>query len=676
MDDKHESIYLEPSLLATRETNSLSSKWFTSANVCDSYLRKCISCPQINVLNKHLHKTKANINRSLSWDSIATYLRTRLMLKMIDISTLTTDYCQIKLFVNNTNMKDIDNNSSSNEFIENFKNNDIDYYDNLYVGNSIQIRLSPSSGGGDGSSSLDVSPSDYTNLQLLSNNSNDETDDWESDCNSCNCDKTECQLNKTANKLTTISKCRSHITCINAKHRQLANYEYINQDICCHRSNSSDSAIIIPFIDCDIEDDSGSDQSKCDLQTTCNKTDSQMDFESKHYSYDQQLSQTYHLSSHLSTPSVIISDHSTDSDINDNKNDDHNYNEIIQDFDSYFNQTPKCQLRRDSISSISSSTSSLSSLGEEDYVECDIQTTSYKLSPISAWRKVRSLVTSPFIQTYKKQKYPWVQLAGHQGNFICGQTQGTILKKLNATEENCFHLIANDVIKPLVPEYRKTIKINSEFYLELEDLLAKFDNPSIMDIKMGVRTYLEEELTKARVRPKLRKDMYEKMIAIDPVEPTDEENQLKAVTKPRYMVWRETISSTASLGFRIEGIKQSNGKALKDFKRTKSEDNVKTAFMRFIDNHPHYASSYLNKLVIIKETVKLSHFFRSHEIIGSSLLFVHDDHKADIWLIDFAKTYPLPNGIQITHQSEWQVGNHEDGYLKGLDNLIRIFSTL
>lgn len=73
-----------------------------------------------------------------------------------------------------------------------------------------------------------------------------------------------------------------------------------------------------------------------------------------------------------------------------------------------------------------------------------------------------------------------------------------------------------------------------------------------MDCKVGVRTYLEEELSKAKEKPKLRKDMYEKMIQIDPVAPTEEEHRAKGVTKPRYMVWRETISSTATLGFRIE----------------------------------------------------------------------------------------------------------------------------
>lgn len=47
------------------------------------------------------------------------------------------------------------------------------------------------------------------------------------------------------------------------------------------------------------------------------------------------------------------------------------------------------------------------------------------------------------------------------------------------------------------------------------------------------------------------------MVAIDPDAPTEEEKQLQAVTKLRYMQFRENQSSTCSQGFRIEAIKVS-----------------------------------------------------------------------------------------------------------------------
>ncbi|XP_045773834.1 inositol-trisphosphate 3-kinase B isoform X2 [Maniola jurtina] len=294
------------------------------------------------------------------------------------------------------------------------------------------------------------------------------------------------------------------------------------------------------------------------------------------------------------------------------------------------------------------------------------------------WRKLRNIVQwTPFFQTYKKQRYPWVQLAGHQGNFKAGPDQGTILKKLSPQEERCFKLLMKDILRPFVPEYKGQVTCeDGELYLQLQDLLSDFDCPCVMDCKIGVRTYLEEELAKAKEKTKLRKDMYEKMIQIDPAAPTEEEHRSKGVTKPRYMIWRETISSTSTLGFRIDGVKKADGTSSKDFKTTKTRDQIVEAFKDFTASIPTAVPKYLERLKNIRATLIESNFFRTHELIGSSLLFVHDKRKASIWMIDFAKTVPVPDGINIDHNSAWKVSNHEDGYLIGINNLISIFESL
>ncbi|XP_050299170.1 inositol-trisphosphate 3-kinase A-like [Anthonomus grandis grandis] len=294
----------------------------------------------------------------------------------------------------------------------------------------------------------------------------------------------------------------------------------------------------------------------------------------------------------------------------------------------------------------------------------------------SGWRKLRNIVQwTPFFQTYKKHRYPWVQLAGHQGNFKAGPDQGTILKKLCTKEEKCFQVLMKDVLRPYVPEYKGLVASDDgeSEYIQLQDLLGDFISPCVMDCKIGVRTYLEEELAKAKEKPKLRKDMYEKMCQIDPNAPSEEEHKLKGVTKPRYMVWRETISSTATLGFRIEGIRNADGTSSKDFKTTKTKEQIMEAFSRFTEGFPHAVPKYIQRLKAIKATLAESRFFETHEVIGSSLLFVHDSYNANVWLIDFAKTIRLPEDLTISHSTKWKVGNHEDGYLIGIDNLIKIF---
>lgn len=101
------------------------------------------------------------------------------------------------------------------------------------------------------------------------------------------------------------------------------------------------------------------------------------------------------------------------------------------------------------------------------------------------------------------------------------------------------------------------------------------------------------------------------------------------------------------------------------------------AVRRFVEGYPHAIPKYLQRLKAIRATLKASPFFASHEVVGSSLLFVHDAKNAGVWMIDFAKTLPLPQHLQcIAHDAEWQVGNHEDGYLIGVNNLIDIFEEI
>jgi 1D-myo-inositol-triphosphate 3-kinase len=63
------------------------------------------------------------------------------------------------------------------------------------------------------------------------------------------------------------------------------------------------------------------------------------------------------------------------------------------------------------------------------------------------------------------------------------------------------------------------------------------------------------------------------------------------------------------------------------------------------------------------------------KIIGSSLLFVHDNKHANIWMIDFGKTRAVPENMEISHNKPWVDGNHEDGYLIGIQSLIDIFQS-
>ncbi|XP_070578430.1 serine-rich adhesin for platelets-like [Ptychodera flava] len=381
------------------------------------------------------------------------------------------------------------------------------------------------------------------------------------------------------------------------------------------------------------------------------------------------------------TPSVIISVHGND---DENQEVENKYTSIRENRNSTSMLGPRvdwhdiprtCFLSRKLSSA--STISTLSRDDSEDYISSDdVVTPEADPGMSSSWKKIRNMVHwSPFVQSFKK-KYPWVQLAGHQGNFKAGDC-GTILKKFCPKERKCLGALMKDILRPYIPEYKGEVEKNGEKYVQMQDLLQDFDAPSVMDCKIGTRTYLEDELTKAREKPKLRKDMYQKMIDIDPNEPTAEEHELGAITKPRYMQWREHVSSSASLGFRIEGIKKGDGHSSRDYKTVKSKAQIMDCLNFFSEGDKIVCAKYLRRLRAVRATLEASPFFNTHEVIGSSLLFVHDKNgKASIWMIDFGKTVALPEGQTNDHRTAWVEGNREDGYLFGLDNLIDMWSSM
>lgn len=278
----------------------------------------------------------------------------------------------------------------------------------------------------------------------------------------------------------------------------------------------------------------------------------------------------------------------------------------------------------------------------------------------------------------KERLKNWVQLSGHEGTIVPASNH-TLWKKQpssNLTEANAYAKIMKDsALRGLTPKFFKEIEHKCESFIEIQDLLSQFPNTSarsIMDIKIGVRTFLECEVSNLTKRT----DLYKKMVDIDPCEPTQQEHVDKAITKLRYMQFRERESSTALLGFRIEAAQLPGGRLQKSFKKVRTRHQVLETLLHFFgERHSTIRVQLCQRLKTIRDGIEQSTFFQNHEVVGSSILIVYDNTKTGAWMIDFAKSTQVPDGISLDHRSQWKFGNHEDGYLQGLDNLISILET-
>ncbi|XP_043649864.1 inositol-trisphosphate 3-kinase homolog isoform X2 [Drosophila teissieri] len=276
-------------------------------------------------------------------------------------------------------------------------------------------------------------------------------------------------------------------------------------------------------------------------------------------------------------------------------------------------------------------------------------------------------------QAHTQQKpQGWMQLSGHPESIVPTST-GIVRKRISGLEDSEVHAYRLICQEPqtaqIVPAYFGIQEMQSQYFIELQDLLAGFRDPCVMDIKMGSRTFLESEVSNATLRP----DLYQKMIAVDAGAPTSAEHEARAITKLRYMTFRESLSSSHSKGFRIEALRLRGRPPVKDLKTCRSNEQIAQTIEQFLAARRSVQKELLKRLKHMRLVIEQSSFFARHEIIGSSIFIVYDDDRVGVWLIDFAKSRELPPQVRVDHRSAWTPGNREEGLLRGMDELIRSF---
>jgi len=281
-----------------------------------------------------------------------------------------------------------------------------------------------------------------------------------------------------------------------------------------------------------------------------------------------------------------------------------------------------------------------------------------------------------------------VQAAGHQDSLQQEiDDDRYILKPYDDAEREHYEKVwscnSEAELQKYIGGYHGVAYVEDTKCIKLTNLLRGHRSPCVMDCKLGLRTFKEEEVK----NNKPRADLYQKLLKMDPEAPTEEETASKTCTKCKYLSTRDSVSSSTSLGMRIEGVASMEGVRVdqEDLKTLQGDDNVLQTLMLVlpVPVPGNTECTRRMRLVLVRQIVEQleglldavvkSGFIRTHELIGTSCLFVVSREKASLHLIDFAKTSALEDGVSIDHRSTWQRGNHEDGFILGIENLLRLW---
>ncbi|GMH44876.1 hypothetical protein BSKO_12833 [Bryopsis sp. KO-2023] len=198
-----------------------------------------------------------------------------------------------------------------------------------------------------------------------------------------------------------------------------------------------------------------------------------------------------------------------------------------------------------------------------------------------------------------------------------------------------------DIHLKFVPRFSGTIDIGGRKLLALEDVGARYSKPSVIDIKIGYRTWYNS---------------------------SDERYVARARAK-------DEATTQASLGFKICGwqvykhSKEKICRGSKSFCKTMSEGQVDRAFCDFADNETGLGpeSVFGGTFGAIPQLLELHSWFqhqRMFHFYSSSVLIFYEgsaacpeDLNVRVSMVDFAHTFPAE-------------GRWDENYLEGLTSLI------
>ncbi|CAG9330582.1 unnamed protein product [Blepharisma stoltei] len=234
------------------------------------------------------------------------------------------------------------------------------------------------------------------------------------------------------------------------------------------------------------------------------------------------------------------------------------------------------------------------------------------------------------------------QAGGHEGILIFRRDK--LLKRALSSELNFYRTLFNpNNQNPILHEFRKLVpkfygsqSIDGNNYVVLENLLWGYDNPSIMDCKIGKVTWTRDHSPPRCVTQQLR----------------------------------ASKTTTSSLGFRITGllIKDREGRVTESIRKKKvfdiTPDNILDYFSKLVIRDGVFQEAVVDQFIM--ETQEILAWFRKQTVntyFTCSVLYVNGFNKAQTKFIDFSYVYP----------SE---GTRDNNMIEGLESLISTWEKL